>query len=101
MTSEQILKPEEYIARHKKAFRIAFDFLNAHFPPIVDDEYWNKTAADLVPARGKDPDWLVDELLCAVYAYLEKEYKLRRNQDAETGDRGDRERSQRDEDDDD
>lgn len=38
--------PETYAEIHKQAFRIAFDFLNAHFPPENNDEWWKKTADD-------------------------------------------------------
>ena len=100
MTSWQILEPEEYISRHKKAFRTAFDYLNAHFPPVVNDEYWIQGAQDA--GQASDPENpLLEELLCAIYAYLEKEYKIRRDQNGETQDRNDGQRSQRNEDDDD
>ena len=39
MTQEQL--------RAKRAFRIAFDFLNAHLPVVGGEEYWLKTAEDV------------------------------------------------------
>ena len=90
MTSEAILSPEQYVSRHRRAFRVAFDYLNAHFPPTLDGEYWNRAAIDVGEAcfaEGNDP--LVTELLAGVYSYLSKEYKLRRDQVETAGNRND------------
>ena len=84
MTSEttekaEILKPEEYAAMHKAAFRVAFDFLNAHFPPGMDKEYWLKACDDITEASASmHGDVLTNNLLAAVYSYIESEYFLRR-----------------------
>ena len=32
---------------HKTAFRVAFDFLQAHYPPENTEEYWLKTVKEL------------------------------------------------------
>ena len=73
------MTPEEYAKIHQKAFRCAFDFLNAHFPPGDTDEWWLKTAQDCSAASiafGETP--IVNELLVAVMEYLGKEYHERR-----------------------
>ena len=65
MTQEQL--------RAKRAFRIAFDFLNAHLPVEGGEEYWLKTAEDLGEAcRAADSDPLVVDLLAAGYGFLER-----------------------------
>ena len=91
MTSEDIgiLPPEEYVARHRKAFMVAFDYLNAHFPPTVEDGYWAKAAEDIGNASNEARDPLAWELLLGVYNYLEQEYKLRRDLNEKTCDRND------------
>ena len=79
---------EQYATDHKRAFRVAFDYLNAHFPPSLDDEYWTHAATDIGEVSknaGNDPPTM--ELLVGVYTYLEKEYTLRRRQDEQTSDR--------------
>lgn len=73
------MTPEEYARLHQKAFRCAFDFLNQHFPPGDDDEWWLKTAQDCSAASvafGETP--IVIELLNAVMNYLGQEYEKRR-----------------------
>lgn len=78
----------QYLTDHKRAFRVAFDYLNAHFPPSMDDEYWTHAAEDIGEAsKSTDNDPLTMELLVGVYNYLEKEYTLRRGQDEQTSDR--------------
>jgi hypothetical protein len=80
------MTPEEYAKSHQKAFRIAFDFLNAHFPPSEDEEWWKQTAkecADASVASGETT--IVIELLTAIMNYLGKEYK-RRYQDGKVDD---------------
>lgn len=72
------MTPEEYARMHQKAFRTAFDFLNAHFPPDTDPAWWENAArecSDASVAAGENK--LVIELLCAVMFYLGHEYKER------------------------
>lgn len=80
-----MLTPEEYAARHREAFRAAFDYLNNHFPPGTDDVYWKATDLDgsLICAKGKDNP-LLPLLMTAVVDYLEKESKLRRKEYGDT-----------------
>lgn len=78
----EILKPDAYMDRHKRAFRVAFDYLNAHFPPR-GEEYWVNALADLKDAHDRNQDPLTDELLKGIYAYLETEYKVRRETHAD------------------
>lgn len=73
---EKILTPKEYADRHKKAFRVAYDFLNAHFPPEFNSTWWSKAAADIGEV-AHDVDELTMQLLLGVWAYLEAESKLR------------------------
>lgn len=73
------MTPEEYFATHKAAFRVSFDFLNAHFPPGSDDEWWRKASDDLLAAANGQGQ-LACLLLTAVYDYLNDEWK-RRNLD--------------------
>ena len=93
MTSEKeggIVSPEQYVARHKRAFRVAFDYLNAHFPPTADDEYWDKAVKDLGECvRAEKDEPLASELLIAIFSYLEKEYKLRRDLNGQAENRDD------------
>ena len=59
--------------RAKRAFRIAFDFLNAHLPVEGGEAYWLKTAADVGEAcRAADSDPLAVDLLAAGYGFLER-----------------------------
>ena len=72
------LTPEEYAKIHQKAFRCAFNFLNDHFPPQKEEEWWIQTAKECGTASvaaGETP--LVLELLTAVMNYLGQEYKRR------------------------
>ena len=73
------MKPEEYAAYHKMVFRIAFDFLNAHFPPPENAEAWKQFAADTSAAseRAKGGT-LVNGFLTVIGNYLEEEYKKRK-----------------------
>lgn len=74
------LSPEEYAKRHKDAFRCAFLFLNAHFPPGTEPEWWEGASRDVSAASESEGDnVLVMKLLAGVYDYLESEYKLRRS----------------------
>ena len=69
---------EEYAKLHKEAFRCAFDFLNVHFPPGIDADWWEQTAKDgqanSVVMSGNP---LAVKLLVGVYEYLETEWKER------------------------
>lgn len=72
------MTPEEYAEMHKKAFRVAFDFLNSHFPPEFEPEWWEKTANDAADASvllGEND--LAIELMCALMFYMEREYRKR------------------------
>lgn len=75
----KILSPQEYVARHKQAFRVAFDYLNAHFPPGEGSEWWEQTAKDASDAYMPGDNKLLRELLIGVYTYIEEEYKIRRD----------------------
>lgn len=72
------MTPEEYAKEHQKAFRTAFDFLNAHFPPAENPEWWDQAAKDcsaasITAGEGK----LTIQLLCGIMNYLGEEYKRR------------------------
>ena len=70
------MTPEEYAKMHQKAFRCAFDYLQKHFPPGDDPEWWEQAAKDLSAfsiAAGENR--LVIELLAGVYDYLESIWK--------------------------
>ena len=76
------MTPEEYARMHQKAFRTAFDYLNTHFPPGTDDEWWLQSATELSKASVEaGENKLVIELLNAVHTYLGDEYHKRRNDD--------------------
>lgn len=78
ITAEK-LTTEEYLARHKRAFRVAFDFLNAHFPPLHATDWWDMTANDLAKiGRENEDNPLLVELIIGIYNYLEKEEKVLR-----------------------
>ena len=60
-----------YDARHKQAFRIAFDALNEVFPPVNTVEYWEQTnerMKEIYNAHCDNP--LAKRLLTAVANYL-------------------------------
>lgn len=74
------MTPEEYAALHPRMFRIAFDFLNNHFPPEDTDEWWKQTAQDCGDASvnaGNNP--LAIYLLAGVIEYLNEETMKRRS----------------------
>ena len=80
------MTPEEYAKEHQKAFRTAFDFLNAHFPPAEDPVWWDQTAKDCSAASVKAGEGvLTTELLTSVMIYLGKEYKRRFQDDKADG----------------
>lgn len=79
--NNEIWKPEEYLAYHKLVFRIMFDFLNAHFPPQDDHEWWkNLSIATEEASRQAKGGKLTDGILLAICDYLEEEYKKRKEQ---------------------
>lgn len=61
----------EFEKAHKAAFRIAFDFLHACFPPTRKTEYWMSTV-QLMAKRVNEhkQNVLVRTLLLGVYDYL-------------------------------
>lgn len=74
----KVLTPEEYAARHKQAFRVAFDFLNAHFPPEPDSTWWTRLSEECCEVYNAHPDnMLLVQLLAGILCYLEEESKLR------------------------
>ena len=79
------LTPQEYADRHKRAFREAFNFLNAHFPPHEETEWWDRAAKDLQDMDIEDQhNPLLIELICAVYNYIGQEAKMKEEQKGET-----------------
>ena len=71
--------PQDYAQRHSRAFREAFNFLNAHFPPQDTDLWWKQTAADAAEAGLKNVDNpLFTELIAALLDYMADESELRR-----------------------
>lgn len=67
---------------HKQAFRVAFDYLNAHFPPGDTPEWWTKAAQEATDLSKKYHSYpLVNGLLVGVMEYLEKEHQIRRKKD--------------------
>ena len=70
--------PEQYAAIHKQAFRIAFDFLNEHFPPENSAEWWEQAANDVTQIGNMyGESRCVVHLVAAVYEYLEEVNKRR------------------------
>lgn len=75
-----IWKPEEYATYHKMVFRTAFDFLNAHFPPQNDLDWWKKFSEDLGKASDQvKGGTLINGILIALSDYLEEEWKKRKD----------------------
>lgn len=76
---EAELSPAEYAKMHQKSFRVAFDYLSAHFPPGTDEEWWSKAAQDLSDAGASaGENKLAVELLVGVYSYLAYEMERRK-----------------------
>lgn len=74
----EILTPEAYAKQHKEAFRYAFNFLNLHFPPCNDEDWWLQLVRDASASSIEaGENTLVIELLIAVCNYLEIERKRR------------------------
>ena len=75
----EIKTPQEYAALHKRAFREGFDFLNAHFPPEFNSEWWDKAYQDLKVVADKNKgNRLLTEMLVGIVTYLEDESRMRR-----------------------
>ena len=75
---------QEYAENHKKAFRIAFNFLNLHFPPEHSEAWWNGVCRDVSDAaRANNNDYLTMELLAGVLDYLNEETGKRRPKEEE------------------
>ena len=72
------MTPEQYYAKHQRAFRCAFDFLNAHFPPVQDPGWWLKASEDIKAADDNEHgNQLATLLLIGVWDYLDSELKRR------------------------
>ena len=69
--TERIEKYERLAKGHPKAFRDAFDFLVAHYPPANTEEYWLKTCKDVsyISAENIENE-LCQELLYVIVNYL-------------------------------
>ena len=77
--------PGDYAAIHKQAFRIAFDFLNEHFPPEHTPEWWEKTANDVTLIGNMyGENRAAVRLVGAMFEYLE-EVDKERTKDGKTG----------------
>ena len=77
----RILTTEQYVQKHQKAFRCAFDFLNTHFPPEDTPEWWEHAVHDVTEASvSQSENNLVVRLLSAVYDYLDDERRIRREE---------------------
>lgn len=78
----EIWKPSEYATYHKMVFRAMFDFLNTHFPPQDDPEWWKKLSEDLnITSEKTKGGVLVNGILLAISDYLEEEWKKRKDAD--------------------
>ena len=76
--------PEQYKANHKLAFRIAFNFLDMHFPPENTQAWGEKVCRDLGDASLANlGDYLTVQLLVAVFNYLDKENEMRKPHEEE------------------
>lgn len=72
--------PGTYAAIHKQAFRIAFDFLNEHFPPENSDEWWKKAADDMALIGNMyGGNRCAVHLMTGIYEYLSEENERRKN----------------------
>jgi len=75
--------PGTYAAIHKQAFRIAYDFLNEHFPPEHDPDWWTKTMNDVsLIGNMYGENKLVVYMITALVEYLTEEDE-RRKQNAQ------------------
>lgn len=65
---------QDKLAEHKTAFRVAYDFLEKHYPPANTQEYWTRTADDMsVVADDNKSNKLCWQLLTALLLYLDRE----------------------------
>lgn len=72
----QIEKRERETRLHKTAFRVAFDFLQSHWPPENTEEYWLKACDDIRYASyDNTTNELCQELLSAVLVYMSNSSK--------------------------
>lgn len=80
MTSEtSALSPREYAGMHKRAFREGFDYLNAHFPPQNDSEWWKKACDDLnAVMKRNNGNGMLTQMMIGVVTYLEEVNKARK-----------------------
>ena len=61
----------DFETMHKRAFRTAFDFLHACFPPCWEQEYWDSVIAKFKKSVEEDPqNILATGLLSSVVYYL-------------------------------
>ena len=68
---------------HREAFRAAFNFLEAFYPPRDDLDYWMKAAEEsgrVAAEHYGNP--LIVPLMVAMYDYLEAVEKERKNEHA-------------------
>ena len=64
------------MSEYKRAFRLAFDFLQQHTPAQHSADYWTQTTQDAAAITAQRPgDHLLMDLLLAVYAELERQCK--------------------------
>jgi hypothetical protein len=78
------MKPEEFASYHKLVFRVAYDFLNAHFPPGNDPEWWEQLSKDVAHTGTEyGGGELLIGMLVAIMDYLDAIYKERRKKNGE------------------
>ena len=57
--------------QHKKAFRVAFDYLITHWPVRNTEEWWEAACMDIsIAAADNEDNRLCKELLTAVLDYI-------------------------------
>ena len=76
MTDAEVMALHQaYIDKHKKAFRVAFDFLNKFFPPRRDPDWFreqvNPVWDGLLAEADEEGNNLTHRPLMEVYAYLD------------------------------
>ena len=65
---------------HKAAFRMAFNFLAAHWPTEMTQEYWEKVCRDIEAVSAENiTNNLCQELLSAVLVYMSRAEKRKEN----------------------
>lgn len=65
---------------HQAAFRAAFDFLEAFYPPRDDEEYWLKAANECgIVAAEHDGNPLIIPMMITMMDYLGEVWKERKN----------------------